>query len=111
MRGRAAGARHQPAGAMDILVTYDVSTEDGAGCGRLRRVAKVCVAFGQRVQKSVFECSVNEMQLEQLRKKLLACIDQEKDSLRLYRLIEPRIEHVESYGKDSYVDFRKPLVI
>jgi CRISPR-associated protein Cas2 len=96
---------------MDILVSYDVSTEDAAGRGRLRRVAKVCVSFGQRVQKSVFESSVNEMQMEQLRSRLLACIDREKDSLRVYRLIEPRTEHVESYGKDSYVDFDEPLVI
>ena len=70
-----------------------------------------CISFGQRVQKSVFECSVNEMRLEQMRARLLGCIDQKADSLRIYRLIEPREEHVESYGRDTYVDFEEPLVL
>ena len=49
----------------------------------MRKVAKVCVGFGQRVQKSVFECSVNEMHMEQLRDRLVKCIDEKKDSLRI----------------------------
>ena len=40
---------------MEILVTYDVNTETAEGRRRLRRVAKVCERFGQRVQFSVFE--------------------------------------------------------
>jgi CRISPR-associated protein Cas2 len=96
---------------MDVLVCYDVSTEDAAGRRRLRQVAKVCIAFGQRVQKSVFECSVNDMQLLLMRSRLLNCIDQKTDSLRVYRLVEPREEHVESYGRDTYVDFEGPLVL
>ncbi len=95
---------------MDILVAYDVSTETKEGQRRLRRVAEVCKSFGQRVQKSVFECSVNEMQLEKLRHRLLHEIDKETDSLRFYRLIEPRERYVESYGKETYIDFEKPLV-
>ena len=96
---------------MDVLVCYDVSTEDAAGRRRLRQVAKVCIAFGQRVQKSVFECSVNDMQLLLMRSRLLNCIDQKTDSLRVYRLIQPREQHVESYGRDTYVDFEGPLVL
>jgi CRISPR-associated protein Cas2 len=96
---------------MVILVSYDVSTEDVVGRRRLRKVAKVCVGFGQRVQKSVFECSVNEMQMEQLRDRLVKCIDEKKDSLRIYRLVEPREKHVESFGRDAYVDFDGPLVV
>ena len=96
---------------MNILVSYDVSTEDAAGKRRLRRVAKVCLNFGQRVQKSVFECSVNEIKLERLRQALLKCIDSKADSLRIYRLLEPRARHVEAYGHDRYVDFQGPLVI
>jgi CRISPR-associated protein Cas2 len=96
---------------MDVLVSYDVSTEDAAGRRRLRQVAKICVAYGQRVQKSVFECAVDEMQLEKLRDRLVKCIDEKKDSLRIYRLIEPRQEHVESYGRDAYVDFDAPLIV
>ena len=96
---------------MDVLVCYDVATESAAGRRRLRQVAKVCIAFGQRVQKSVFECSVNDMQLLLMRSRLLNCIDQKTDSLRVYRLVEPRDQHVESYGRDTYVDFEGPLVL
>ena len=96
---------------MIILVSYDVSTEDAAGCRRLRKVAKVCGGFGQRVQKSVFECSVNEMQMDQLRDRLVKSIDEKKDSLRIYRLVEPREKHVESFGRDAYIDFDAPLVV
>ena len=96
---------------MDVLVSYDVATEDAAGRRRLRKVAKVCGGFGQRVQKSVFECSVNEMHMEQLRDRLVKCIDEKKDSLRIYRLVEPREKYVESFGRDAYVDFDGPLVI
>jgi len=96
---------------MDVLVCYDVATDDAPGRRRLRRVANVCVSFGQRVQKSVFECSVNDMQLEKMRARLLDCIEQKTDSLRIYRLIEPREQHVETYGLDTYVDLEKPLVL
>jgi CRISPR-associated protein Cas2 len=96
---------------MDVLVSYDVATGDAVGRRRLRKVAKVCVGYGQRVQKSVFECSVNELQMEELRDRLVKCIDEKKDSLRIYRLVEPREKHVESFGRDAYVDFDGPLVV
>jgi len=54
---------------MEILVAYDVSTTDAAGERRLRRVAKICEGFGQRVQNSVFECILNDAQLEHVWKK------------------------------------------
>ena len=74
---------------MLIIITYDVSTVTAAGRKRLRRVAKVCESTGQRVQNSVFECKVDQMQLEELERRLLAEIDEKEDSLRLYRLTEP----------------------
>lgn len=73
---------------MLIIVTYDVSTESTAGCRRLRRVAKACERIGQRVQKSVFECQVNEMQYEALERELLTEIDLTQDNPRLYRITE-----------------------
>jgi len=73
---------------MLIIVTYDVSTETSAGRKRLRRVAKVCESMGQRVQKSVFECTVDEMRFEQLERSLLAEIDETQDNLRFYRITE-----------------------
>ena len=78
---------------MELLVTYDVSTESVAGRRRLRRVAKICQSYGQRVQKSVFECVLNPMQLEQFRSLLAQEIDSESDSMRIYRLREPHEQH------------------
>jgi CRISPR-associated protein Cas2 len=96
---------------MDVLVAYDVATETTAGRRRLRKVAQVCLDFGQRVQNSVFECSVNDMQYEALRHRLLKCINKEEDNLRIYRLIGPKEHYVEVYGIDRYVDFYGPLVV
>lgn len=96
---------------MLIIVTYDVSTETAAGRKRLRRVAKACESMGQRVQKSVFECQVNEMQLEQLERALLAEIDETADNLRFYRITEPVEVRVKQFGAFRSVDFEGPLVI
>jgi CRISPR-associated protein Cas2 len=96
---------------MLIIVTYDVSTETGAGRKRLRRVAKVCESVGQRVQKSVFECRVDLMGYEDLERRLLKEIDEREDNLRLYRLTEPVELHVKEYGNFRATDFDAPLVV
>lgn len=96
---------------MEILVTYDVATETAEGQKRLRRVAKVCEAFGQRVQKSVFECTLSPADLEQLKRKLARVIDETEDSLRLYRLQEPRHKHVQVLGRQIAYDLHDPLVV
>ena len=96
---------------MWIIVAYDVCTETKPGRRRLRRVAQVCKNYGQRVQKSVFECQVNEMKFEDLRRKLLKEIKNEEDNLRLYRLTEPRDEHVETYGLSRTIFFDEPLIV
>lgn len=96
---------------MLIIVTYDVSTETKAGRRRLRRVAKLCEGVGQRVQKSVFECRVNQMQYEELERNLLTEIDEKEDCLRLYRLTEPVELHIKEYGHFRAVNFEGPLVI
>lgn len=96
---------------MLIIVTYDVSTETAAGRKRLRRVAKVCLSVGQRVQKSVFECRVDLMGYESLEKRLLDEINEAEDSLRLYRLTEPVELHVKEFGNIKAVDFDAPLVV
>lgn len=96
---------------MLVIVTYDVSTETKAGRRRLRRVAKICEAVGQRVQKSVFECRVTLMQYEEMERNLLAEIDEKEDNLRFYRLTEPVDLHVKEYGCFRAIDFEKPLVI
>lgn len=82
---------------MFVLVSYDVSTIDKAGRRRLRRVAKVCKNYGQRVQFSVFECLVDPAQWTVMRQQLIDVIDPETDSLRFYYLgsnWKRRVEHV-----------------
>lgn len=96
---------------MEILVAYDVSTMMPAGERRLRRVAQICLAFGQRVQKSVFECSLTEAQFEALEDRLLRCIKPDEDSLRIYRLVEPRSRYVRVHGRNHDIDFRAPLIV
>ena len=95
---------------MLILVTYDVSTRDAAGRRRLRRVARLCRDFGQRVQYSVFECQVDPAQWTTLRARLMDEIDEKADSLRFYRLganWHSRVEHV---GNKPAYDPDGPLV-
>ena len=96
---------------MMIIVGYDVSTETKAGRRRLRRVAKVCEGTGQRVQKSLFECQVDQMQYEELERRLLAEINLEEDCLRLYRLTEPTDLRVKQHGTFRSINFDGPLVI
>ena len=96
---------------MEILVAYDVATDSADGRRRLRRVAKVCEAYGQRVQKSVFECMVNAAQLELLRHRLRAEIDVGQDSLRIYRLREPYERFVQVMGVIPAFDLREPIVL
>lgn len=95
---------------MLILVSYDVSTKSPEGEKRLRRVAQVCKDFGQRVQKSVFECSVDEAQYEDLIRQLRQCMEESEDSIRFYRLVEPRDRYMKVYGVNRDIDFEAPLI-
>jgi CRISPR-associated protein Cas2 len=74
-------------------------------------VAKVCLNYGQRVQKSVFECRVDQAQMEALEQELLDEINEAEDNLRLYRLHEPLNKNVKEYGKFQATDFDAPLMV
>ena len=82
---------------MLVLITYDVSTQDASGKSRLRKVAKECENYGQRVQNSVFECLLDASQILLLKDRLLSLIDEKKDSLRFYCLgnnYQTKVEHI-----------------
>ena len=88
---------------MMTLVSYDVSTVDAAGRKRLRKVAKECVKYGQRVQNSVFEVDVDYGTFLKLKDRLMKIIDEEQDSLRFYYLgnnWKRRVEHIGA--KETY---------
>ena len=93
-----------------MLVAYDVNTESPAGRRRLRRVARGCLDFGQRVQHSVFECEVDPAQWTALRARLIAEIDPTTDSLRFYRLGADGHRRVEHVGAKPAVDLDGPLL-
>ncbi len=95
---------------MLMLVTYDVSTATATGRRRLRRVARACLDFGQRVQNSVFECEVDPAQWATLRARLIEEIEPEVDSLRFYRLGAEGHRRVEHVGAKPTLDLEGPLV-
>jgi len=94
-----------------VLVSYDVSTTTAVGRRRLRRVAKACLNFGQRVQHSVFECIVDPDQWTRLRLKLLAEFNPGEDSLRFYFLGSNWRHRVEHHGTKPSLDLEGPLVV
>ncbi len=96
---------------IDILVCYDVNTTHEDGKRRLRKVAKACESYGQRVQYSVFECTLTPANYEKLLEKIGKIMNSEVDSLRVYFLQGSRESFVHVYGRDSWVDFEAPLVV
>lgn len=96
---------------MQVLITYDVSTTTVEGRRRLRRVAKACLDYGQRVQNSVFECLIDPGQLVLVRSRLLKIINPETDSLRIYMLGHDWDHRVEHHGAKASFDPQGPLVV
>ena len=96
---------------MLVLITYDVNTTDADGRRRLRNVAKLCVAHGQRVQNSVFECSLDAAQLCGLKAELTKLIDEKKDSLRFYYLGNNWKKSIEHVGAKSTYDPEGTIIL
>jgi CRISPR-associated protein Cas2 len=93
------------------LITYDVSTTTPAGRRRLRRAAQACKDYGQRVQKSVFECLVGPAEWVLLRERLLEIIDPAEDSLRIYPLDADARSRIEHIGRNEPLDLEGPLIV
>jgi CRISPR-associated protein Cas2 len=90
---------------MFLLITYDVGmTDERAGARRLRRVAKACTSYGVRVQKSVFEMQLGQKEWVELKARLLAEIDREHDSLRVYFIDQSGKDKIEHYGTQMPVN-------
>ena len=94
-----------------VLVTYDVNTEMPVGKKRLRHVAKICENYGQRVQKSVFECLVDPAQWASLRNRLINVADIKEDSLRFYFLGKNWRRKLEHVGAKPTYDPEGPLIV
>lgn len=96
---------------MLVVVSYDVATSEEGGQRRLRRVAKTCEDYGQRVQNSVFECLVDPAQWTQLKLNLLDEIDPDHDSLRFYFLGANYQRRIEHHGAKEVPDLTGPIVL
>ncbi|MCX6083128.1 MAG: CRISPR-associated endonuclease Cas2 [Chloroflexi bacterium] len=95
---------------MMVLITYDINTETAAGQKRLRKIAKACQNYGQRVQNSVFECVIDPARLKLLQATLEKIIDLEKDSLRFYYLGDEWRKRVEHIGAKASLDLEGALI-
>ena len=96
---------------MQLLITYDVSTSSEGGARRLRRVAKVCLDYGQRVQNSVFECQVDPAQFVELKARLFGITNLDHDSIRFYNLGADWDRRVEHYGTKPSMNPSGPLIV
>ena len=95
---------------MLVFITYDVNTQTAAGRKRLRKVAKQCLNYGQRVQNSVFECQLDAAKCRQVKAILVDIIDKELDSLRFYYLGEKYKNKVEHIGAKAGFDVTEALI-
>lgn len=96
---------------MMVLIAYDVNTETEDGKRRLRRVAKQCENYGQRVQNSVFECVLDPARLVTLKSRLNDIIDPKVDSIRYYYMGNNWQQRVEHVGAKATIDIEGPLII
>ena len=96
---------------MYILITYDVNITSDGGKKRLRKVAKECENYGQRVQNSVFECEIDNAKWLVVKNKLLEIINEKNDSLRFYYLGDKYDKKIEHYGVKEIVDINEPIVL
>ena len=96
---------------MLVLITYDVNTETAAGRKRLRKVAKQCINYGRRVQNSVFECEVTEVQYCLLKERIKNIIDDSLDSIRFYSLSRNERKRVEVLGVETAYKVDDALII
>jgi CRISPR-associated protein Cas2 len=96
---------------MMVLVSYDVGTTTVEGRRRLRRVAKICLDYGTRVQNSVFECVLDSTQWTQFRFQLLQAYSETEDSLRFYFLGKSWKSHVEHHGIKNVLSVEEPLIV
>jgi CRISPR-associated protein Cas2 len=89
---------------MFIVVCYDIFDDD-----RRLDVSQEMENFGERVQKSVFECHLNEGELQELRERLARIVDLAQDRVRFYRLCPKDARGILVDGKGEVsrdLDFR-----
>lgn len=78
---------------MIYFVAYDIADRK-----RLAKTAKILSNFGIRVQFSFFECEMEKPEMEELKRKLLAVLHENEDSLKIYPLCSDCLRQVSCLG-------------
>lgn len=95
---------------MLIVAAYDIAITSPGGTKRLSKVAKSCSRYGQRVQNSVFECVLDDLNFKKMRHELTALINPDVDSLRFYNLGNHYQHKVIHIGTKATKDVTTPLI-
>ncbi len=89
---------------MYYLITYDISSPK-----RQRRIVSFCKDYGQRIQKSVFECHLTQTQFETLWESLLTVANPKEDHIIAYPICQSCIKNVHQFPRKK-IRSEKPLV-
>ena len=78
---------------MYVIVSYDMVNT------RMRiKVAKLLLNYGKRVQKSVFECLIDDKQFIKMKEDLEKLIDMKEDTVRYYILCQRCVPNIKISG-------------
>ena len=78
---------------MRYLISYDIVND------RVRaRASRYLCGYGERVQRSVFECDLTEKELRRVQDVLCALTNRREDTVRFYRLCAACAERVMVIG-------------
>jgi len=91
---------------MFVVVSYDVVDDR-----KRTKIAKAMKSFGERVQKSVFECRIDDQQFIRMKKTLEGIMDMNEDSIRYYFLCKGCIERIEISGWGTVVEDENLIIV
>ena len=83
---------------MYVVLVYDVSKEDN-GAKRWSKIFKICKKYLTHIQNSVFEGEISKVQLANLQQELKKYIDQELDSVIIFKSRQEKWLDKELWGK------------
>jgi CRISPR-associated protein Cas2 len=91
---------------MEILAMYDIADPK-----RLRRIEKTMKYFGVRVQKSVFECSLKDSLISEMKYAIKQIMNIDEDSFRIYPLLAQSRDKQTIIGKGEIPPFPPHFII
>ncbi|MDI6754785.1 MAG: CRISPR-associated endonuclease Cas2 [Thermodesulfobacteriota bacterium] len=91
---------------MFVVVSYDIVDDR-----KRTQIAKTLKNFGDRVQKSVFECRIDDQQFLRMKQTLDKIMDMNEDSVRYYFLCKGCIERIEISGWGTVVEDENLIIV